>query len=103
MSDRRLIEIQALDHSIDDGSAVFRRRPRCSSAYRGYYLLAYEKINDVTVPRAYCDAFWIAMKHRDQASARTVAERELLPCMLVNLHVSREGRKLQKLFNDLSR
>lgn len=76
MSDRRLIEIQALDHSIDDGSAVFHAPLKMlQRVQRLLHLLACEEIDDATVPRAYCDAFQIAITHGDQARAKIVAER----------------------------
>ncbi|RBR26233.1 uncharacterized protein FIESC28_01016 [Fusarium coffeatum] len=103
VSDRRLIEIQALDHSIGNGSAVLHAPLKMlQRVQRLLHLLTCEGIGDATVPRAYYDAFQIAITHGDQARAKVFAERALSARVLVEGYDSPEVEKLQKLSNDPS-
>ncbi|KAM0198329.1 hypothetical protein ACHAQI_012377 [Fusarium lateritium] len=64
-------------------------------------LLTCEGIDDATVPRAYYDAFQIAITHGDRARAKIFAERALSARILIE-DDSPEVEKLQKLSDDPS-
>lgn len=103
VSDGRLNEIQELDDSIGNGLAIVSAPLRAlQSVRRLLHLLMCEGINDASVPRAYYDAFQIAITHGDQARAKIFAERALSARVIIEGHDSPVVKKLQKLSDDPS-
>jgi hypothetical protein len=75
-SDDRQREIKRLDDLLGDGSRLFSHPDRClEDVHTLLTLLEAENITDARVPRAYYDAFQIAIAHGDQARARVFAQR----------------------------
>ncbi|KAI9675678.1 MAG: hypothetical protein M1817_001045 [Caeruleum heppii] len=75
-SDQRLEEITRLDELIGDGHQIVANPTGClANVRRLLRLLHEENITDSRVPRAYYDAFQIAIAHGDQARAKSFAER----------------------------
>jgi hypothetical protein len=76
VSDVRQSEIMRLDDLIGDGSRLFSHPDRClKDVHTLLTLLEAENITDARVPRAYYDAFQIAIAHGDQARASVFAQR----------------------------
>jgi hypothetical protein len=76
VSDDRQKEIKRLDDLIGDGFRLFSHPDRClEDVHTLLTLLEAENITDARVPRAYYDAFQIAIAHGDQARARVFAQR----------------------------
>ncbi|OAQ99103.1 hypothetical protein LLEC1_02359 [Akanthomyces lecanii] len=75
-SDERREKIDILDKDIGDGMGIISSPLACLGAVRSLLkLLEEESIADATVPRAYYDAFQIAIANGDQARARVFAQR----------------------------
>lgn len=76
VSDNRQREIKRLDDLISDGSRLFSHPDRClKHVHTILALLEAENMTDMRSPRAYYDAFQIAIAHGDQARARVFAQR----------------------------
>ena len=76
MSDNRQSEIKRLDELLGDGSRLFFNPGRClEDVHTLLALLEAENIADARLPRAYYDAFQIAIAHGDQARAKVFAQR----------------------------
>jgi hypothetical protein len=75
-SDKRWDEIQSLDDSIGNGTGVLSAPLQTlHDVHKLLSLLDDEGFVDASVPRAYYDAFQIAITHGDIARARVFAER----------------------------
>jgi hypothetical protein len=75
-SDERLAKIESLDKKIGDGLGIISTPLACLGAARLLLkLLEEENIADARVPRAYYDAFQVAIANGDQARARVFAQR----------------------------
>jgi hypothetical protein len=75
-SDQRLEKIASLDELIGDGNQIIANPAACLVDVRNLLNLLFEEnITDSRVPRAYYDAFQIAIAHGDQARAKVFAER----------------------------
>jgi hypothetical protein len=76
MSDSHQSEIQRLDELLGDGSRLLSNPGRClEDVHTLLALLEAENITDARLPRAYYDAFQIAIAHGDQARAKVFAQR----------------------------
>jgi len=76
VSDDRLREIERLDELLGDGSRLLFNPDRClEDVHTLLILLEAENITDARLPRAYYDAFQIAIAHGDQARAKVFAQR----------------------------
>lgn len=76
ISDRRQTEIKRLDELLGDGSRLLSNPERClEDVHTLLTLLEAENITDARLPRAYYDAFQIAIAHGDQARAKVFAQR----------------------------
>jgi len=76
ISDNRQSEIKRLDELLGDGSRLLFNPGRClEDVYALLALLEAENITDASLPRAYYDAFQIAIAHGDQARAKVFAQR----------------------------
>jgi hypothetical protein len=74
MSDSYQSEIQRLDELLGDGSRLLSNTGRClEDVHTLLALLEAENITDPRLPRAYYDAFQIAIAHGDQARAKVFA------------------------------
>jgi SET domain len=79
-SDRegRRVKMEVLDQSIGSAMQMFRNPARSLAEARELIdLFKQENINDARVPRAYYDAFQIAVSHGDLARARAFATKAL--------------------------
>lgn len=75
ISDERCEEIAGLDASIGDGTSIlFAPLQTLHNVHKVLNLLSEEGITDATIPRAYYDAFQIAITHGDVARAKVFAE-----------------------------
>jgi hypothetical protein len=75
-SDKRQSEIKRLDELVGDGSRLLFNPNRClEDIHTMLTLLEAENITDARLPRAYYDAFQIAIAHGDQARAKVFAQR----------------------------
>ncbi|KAM0421208.1 hypothetical protein ACHAPT_010928 [Fusarium lateritium] len=103
LSDARMDEIQKLDDLIGDGMALFSH-PLNALRYvqRVLELLKTEGISDASIPRAYYDAFQVAVSHGDLARAKVFADRTLSSRRIVEGHDSPEVQKIQRLSNNPS-
>ncbi|KAI8710891.1 MYND-type zinc finger protein samB [Fusarium sp. LHS14.1] len=103
LSDERLEEIQKLDHVIGNGVAIFFDPLKAlHNVQRLLHLLKSEGLNDASVPRAYYDAFQMAITHGDLARAKVFADRALSDRTILEGHDSPDVEKLQQLSNDPS-
>lgn len=76
VSNHRQSEIKRLDELIGDGSRLISNPDRClEDVHILLTLLEAENITDARLPRAYYDAFQIAIAHGDQARAKIFAQR----------------------------
>jgi hypothetical protein len=76
ISDNRQSEIKRLDELLDDGSRLLFNPDKClEDVHTLLTLLEAENITDARLPRAYYDAFQIAIAHGDQARAKVFAQR----------------------------
>jgi hypothetical protein len=74
--DDRQRKIQQLDELLGNGFRLLSIPDSClEDVHNLVTLLEAEKITDARVPRAYYDAFQIAIAHGDQARAKVFAER----------------------------
>ena len=96
-SDSHLNEIQRLDELIGNGQVMFSVPLKAlQNVQRLLQLFRSEGIQNASVPRAYYDAFQIAITHGDQARAKIFAERARSNRILVEGHDSPTVEKLQR-------
>ncbi|KAF4633788.1 hypothetical protein G7Y89_g4333 [Cudoniella acicularis] len=76
VGDHRQSEIKRLDDLISDGSRLLSHPDKClEDVHTLLTLLEAENITNTQTPRAYHDAFQIAIIHGDQARAKVFAQR----------------------------
>ena len=97
-SDERWDKIQSLDQSIGDGSRVMSVPLQAlHDVHKLLNILQQEAITDASVPRAYYDAFQIAVTHGDIARASIFAERAGSSRAVLEGNDSPTVQKMQKL------
>jgi hypothetical protein len=102
-SDENLDEIKRLDELIGDGIAIFSTPLQALHNVRKLLaLLDNEGITDASVPRAYYDAFQIAVTHGDLARASIFAERAASSRIVMEGKDSRTVQKMEKYAKDPS-
>ncbi|TKX18743.1 SET domain-containing protein 12 [Elsinoe australis] len=102
-SDKNLDEIKRLDESIGDGITILSAPLQALHDVRKLLdLLSDEGIADASVPRAYYDAFQIAVMHSDLARGSMFAERAAATRVLVEGNDSPTVRKMQRFAEDPS-
>ena len=100
-SDENLDEIKRLDELIGDGIAIFSAPLQALHNVRKLLVLFdNEGITDASVPRAYYDAFQIAVTHGDLARASIFAERAASSRIVIEGKDSRTVEKMEEYAKD---
>ncbi|KAL8365076.1 hypothetical protein RB595_004069 [Gaeumannomyces hyphopodioides] len=103
-SDARLDEIQRLDKSIGDGIQITASPLQALHDVRKLLKLSEEEgLHDASVPRAYYDAFQIAVVNGDRARAKVFGERAAATRAIVEGDDSPTVRRMKDLVGDPTR
>lgn len=101
VSDAKLDEIQRLDESIGDGARmIFSSLNALHDVHKLLQLCEEEGLEDASVPRAYYDAFQIAIYNGDEARARVFADRARTSRAILEGRDSPTVRKMNDLARD---
>ncbi|MCJ1325601.1 hypothetical protein MMC10_002264 [Thelotrema lepadinum] len=102
-SDKRCDEILKLDKQIGDGMMIFSAPMQAlHNVHKLLNLLDDEGLADASVPRAYYDAFQIAVTHSDVARAKVFAERAAAARMILEGKDSTTVKKMESYARDPS-
>ncbi|KAJ4168815.1 hypothetical protein NW754_010745 [Fusarium falciforme] len=98
LSDTRLEEIQKLKNEVTSTMAhVLNPLDNLHKVHKMLSLMINEGIRDVSIPKAYYDAFLTAISHGDQARAKVFADRALHSRRTVEGNDSAMVKKLEQL------
>ncbi|KAI8663632.1 SET domain-containing protein [Fusarium keratoplasticum] len=98
LSDTRLEEIQRLKNEVTSTMAhLLNPLDNLHKVHKMLTLMINEGIRDVSIPRAYYDAFLTAISHGDQARAKVFADRALHSRRTVEGNDSAMVKKLEQL------